>query len=100
MWKGSAESMLSQNIVQMDQHVRKAFSAVKEEMEEHLQAINESTDEIQANYEYLLELEEKLEKLSIKVDELQMMMKQMLLEQIEITRLDDGKSMKLSTFIY
>ncbi|MBU0666073.1 MAG: hypothetical protein ABIC91_00720 [Nanoarchaeota archaeon] len=38
----------------------------------HLDSINQNTNEIQGNYEYLLRLEAKVDKLSEKVDDLQM----------------------------
>ncbi len=54
---------------ELDKKLRMAFSAIKEEMNDHLDAINENTAEIQANYNYIKELEEKLEKLNNKIDE-------------------------------
>ena len=45
---------------------------IRHEFEEHLQAINENTNEIAANYEYICEIESKLDKLSSRVDQLQM----------------------------
>lgn len=50
--------------------LRDAFSKVKEEFDEHLQSINENTNEIQANYEYLCRLDAKIDKLAERVDEL------------------------------
>lgn len=56
--------------------LQKAFKAeflrIKHQLEEHLQAINENTNEISANYEYICEIEQKLERLSGRVDHLQM----------------------------
>ncbi len=48
------------------------FTKIRHEFEEHLQTINENTNEIAANYEYICELEGKLERLSERVDQLQM----------------------------
>ncbi|MFH0978286.1 MAG: hypothetical protein V1837_03200 [Candidatus Woesearchaeota archaeon] len=56
-------------------NVRNAFSKIKEEFSEHLEAINENTNEIQANYEYLCELESKIDKLAERIDELCMFVK-------------------------
>lgn len=50
------------------------FAKIKHDFEEHLQAINENTNEISANYEYICELESKLDKLSERVDQIQMCM--------------------------
>lgn len=48
------------------------FTKIRHEFEEHLQAINENTNEIAASYQYICELENKLDKLSERVDNLQM----------------------------
>ncbi len=37
-----------------------AFSQIKDEFEDHLTAINENTNEIQANYELLCNIDQKL----------------------------------------
>ncbi|RMF55699.1 hypothetical protein D6745_01295 [Candidatus Woesearchaeota archaeon] len=50
-----------------------AFSKIKEEFDDHLNAINENTNEIQSNYEYICKLDAKIDKLSEQIDELKMM---------------------------
>jgi predicted nuclease with TOPRIM domain len=50
--------------------IKKAFSQIQEEFEEHLAAINENTDEIQANCTSLYELDNKIAKLNDKIDEI------------------------------
>ncbi|MBI2652717.1 hypothetical protein HYX00_04595 [Candidatus Woesearchaeota archaeon] len=52
--------------------LRAEFTKIKHEFEEHLQAINENSNEIAANYEYICEIESKLDKLSERVDHIQM----------------------------
>ena len=52
--------------------LRQEFTKIKQEFEEHLQSINENTNEIAANYEYTCEIESKLDKLSERVDQIQM----------------------------
>jgi hypothetical protein len=47
----------------IEKNTKKAFSNVKKEFEEHLEAINENTNEIQSNYELLLQMEAKIDKL-------------------------------------
>ena len=44
------------------------FVKIKQEFLEHLDSINQNTNEIQANYEYLKEFETKLEKLRERID--------------------------------
>ena len=51
--------------------IKSEIAKIKHDSEEHLQAINESTNEIAANYEYTCEIERKLDKLSERVDQLQ-----------------------------
>lgn len=55
-----------------DKKLKNAFGKLKEEMDEHLQAINENTNEITSNYEYICELEAKIEKLTERLDKMQM----------------------------
>jgi len=49
-----------------------AFAAIKAEFDDHLESINQNTNEIQANYEYITRLETKIDKLSERVEELTM----------------------------
>jgi len=49
-----------------------AFKKVKSEFDEHLDTINQNTNEIQANYEFLCEIDSKLDKLCQRLDEVQM----------------------------
>ena len=48
------------------------FNMIRHALEEHLAAINENTSEIQALFDYLQELEVKTEKLSARLDQLQL----------------------------
>jgi uncharacterized membrane protein len=52
------------------QPVVEAISAITEELDDHRQAINENTNEIASNYEFLCKLDTKLEALSKRVEEL------------------------------
>jgi hypothetical protein len=58
------------DVRQFEEGIKKAFSKVKDEFSEHLLAINENTNEVQANYEYLCELDAKIQKLAERMDEL------------------------------
>jgi len=49
-----------------------AFSQIKDEFEDHLVAINENTKEIQANYELISEIDQKLNKLAERMDKIEM----------------------------
>lgn len=60
----------------VEKGLRKAFGRVKREFEEHLEAINENTNEIQSNYEILLRLESKIEKIESRINEIDRFIKQ------------------------
>ena len=59
-------------LAQLSKKLNTEFKIIRHEFEEHLQAINENTNEISANYEYNRELEIKIDKLSERVDQIQM----------------------------
>jgi len=65
---------VDRRINNMDKRLREAFSGIREELEDHLTAINENTNEIQGNYEFMCQLETKIDKLTERLDELQMML--------------------------
>jgi hypothetical protein len=50
--------------------LKKAFNKIKKEFEEHLDAINENTSEIQSNYELLLKLEGRMDKIENSISEI------------------------------
>ncbi len=52
-------------------NLRAAFNQVKADFDEHLEAINANTNEIQSNYAYLCELDAKLEKIKERMDQMQ-----------------------------
>ena len=54
----------------MDVKIIAAFRKIKQEIEDHRETINENTNEIQSNYEYLCKLESKIDKLVDRIDEL------------------------------
>lgn len=56
--------------IDMHEKVRVALKAINEEFEEHLQAINENTQEIQEHYSYVCEIENKIAKLGERIDEI------------------------------
>lgn len=54
------------------QQLSYVFSEIKDKFEDHLTSINENTNETQANYEYLCELDAKIEKLNERLEQMQM----------------------------
>ena len=68
--EGSRQSVLLDSpLVGMDVF-QQVIGEVKEELDEHRGAINDSTDEIQANFAYLSELDKKIEKIAERLDAL------------------------------
>ena len=61
------------------QELKKDFKAtvdtVQEELNEHLDSINQNSMEIQANYDFMEEINSKLEKLSSRLDDLELAIK-------------------------
>jgi hypothetical protein len=56
--------------------IRAAFKKIKGEFDDHREAINQNTNEIQANYEYLCKLDSKIDKLSERIEELTLFLQQ------------------------
>lgn len=56
--------------------LRNSFHKIREEMDIHLDSINENTNEINANYDYLMKVEGKIDKLNERLDDLQMMLEE------------------------
>lgn len=48
----------------------RSFEQIKEQFEDHLETINENTNEIQSNFEYMCDLDRKIDKLSERIDQL------------------------------
>lgn len=67
----SEVSDLKEAVKKINESSKIAFSKIKEEMTEHLDSINQNTNEIEIVYGYLSELEQKLDKLSERIDEIQ-----------------------------
>ena len=53
-------------------NVRGEFHNIRQALEEHLSAINENTSEIQSLFDYLQELDIKIEKVTHRLDQLQL----------------------------
>lgn len=54
--------------------LKKTLAGLREELDEHLAAINENTDEIQANYAYAQEMDNKMEQLSSRLDRIEVLL--------------------------
>ncbi|MFC1801047.1 hypothetical protein ACFLZB_01140 [Nanoarchaeota archaeon] len=65
-----------QTISQIKDELNNPVSQLKEEIDDHLGAINENTQEIQANFTYLCELGAKIDKLAQRLDHIDMVLSQ------------------------
>ncbi len=63
--------------------LNRSFEQVKDQFEDHLEAINENTNEIHSNFEYLCEMDRKIDKLAEKIDELNHLMREQRGEKAE-----------------
>ncbi len=76
---------------EIESGVKSAFKAVKEEMDDHLTSINESTKELQEHSIHIDELESKFEKLQERFDEIHMLLSRMT-KQGEVSLSDTEKN--------
>ncbi len=53
-------------------NIRGEFHNIRQALEEHLSAINENTSEIQSLFDYLQEMDVKMEKLTSRLDQMQL----------------------------
>ena len=54
----------------MEEAVKKAVKQIRDELDDHLDTINQNTEELSSAYQYIAELEGKIEKLSERLDEI------------------------------
>jgi len=64
------------SLVEVEARIRKSFSGVREEMEDHLAAINENTDELKQHSSFMDELGSRIESLNEKMESLHLMLMQ------------------------
>jgi hypothetical protein len=69
----------------ISKNLKISFQKIKDELNDHLLAINENTNEIQANYGHLATIENKVDKLGERVEEIQMILQSVGLKQPILT---------------
>ena len=57
-------------VARMERGIRSAFNKVRDELDDHLDTINRNSMEIQGVYEFLTVLEQKIDKLADRIDDL------------------------------
>lgn len=75
---------ISKDMEKVHESLGISFSKIKEEMDDHLQSINENTNEIQLNHDSMSELDNKIEKLNQRLDEIEMFIRHATGEEEEI----------------
>ncbi|MGM5483753.1 MAG: hypothetical protein ACQER9_02440 [Nanobdellota archaeon] len=70
------------------------FDNVKNELDEHLESINQNSIEVQSNYDYLEELNKKIDKLEEKMDNVCYMMKNFMHNKTEVNSEEISESEK------
>jgi len=71
-------ALKNNSIVEVEARIKNSFAAVKEEIEDHLVAINENTDELKRHSDFMNELENRIEMVSEKLESLQLMVMQLM----------------------
>lgn len=84
----------SLGLMLLNKRLRSEFEGIKQEFEEHLQAINENTSEISSNFEYVSEIEAKLDMMRERVDQIQMFLESN--SGIQVARKDSFDVKRLS----
>lgn len=72
----------------MRKEIKGIVSQIQEELNDHLDSINANSSELQINYEYLSDVESKIDKLNAKIEEIQLflgMQKKKSIEKRNIT---------------
>ncbi|MCF7866250.1 hypothetical protein K9L67_03015 [Candidatus Woesearchaeota archaeon] len=60
----------AKGVEEIKDNIKKSFSNVKKELDVHLDSINQNTGEIQNLYDYMQEIDGKIEKLNERIDDL------------------------------
>ena len=64
---------LKKEIQKVNDSLKLSFKKIKQELDSYLDTINQNTNEIQSNYEFLIELDKKIENISDRLDEITML---------------------------
>ncbi|MFC1733260.1 hypothetical protein ACFL6I_23425 [candidate division KSB1 bacterium] len=78
------EAIVHKQLLLLNEQLKSAFKTVNEEFEDHLDAINENSQELQHQHDAVSQLNRKIGKLNDRMDELQMMIKQVYVDKKNI----------------
>jgi len=83
----------NKQIRKIEKKLRNSFSRIKEELDEHRESINANTEEIQLNYEYVLKLENKIDNLEQRLEQVYLMLSA-ISEKLNLGILSEKKKFK------
>jgi uncharacterized coiled-coil DUF342 family protein len=86
MKKSQKNSVYRRENTEKEDKLKATFNKIKEEFEDHLDSINENTNEIHSNYEYLCELDSKIDKLNEKLEEVMMFIQHLSKKNIKLKK--------------
>lgn len=81
----TAENTISKRLNDIENDVKNSFKTICEEFEDHLDAINENTQELNEHSAALGDLDEKIEKLNERIEEIHLMLKQLIKPHFSLT---------------
>lgn len=96
----TVQKKIAKDLSDMDLRIRNSFRVIKEEFEDHLDAINENTEELQHHNESLCELNNKIEKLSERVDQMSSMVREIVQDRPDITLSPDEQRVFLVLYMH
>ena len=85
--------LYSESFKETNNQLHEAFSQVRDEFEDHLTAVNENTNEIQANYELVCNIDQKMNKLVERLDKIELFLQK---QGMEIDEKEQFKPIRLS----
>ena len=94
--KSNEKTNVNAILKQMDTSLKVSFSKIKNELDNHLDSINENTNEINANFEHIVRVEDKVDKLNERIDELHMMISSLVGEKPK-EKVNQFENINLST---
>ncbi len=75
---------VAEQFLDVEKNLRSSFSKIKDEFEDHLDSINQNTDEVSKFYDCVGELDAKLDKINSRIDTIHMMFKQVMNHSISV----------------
>lgn len=69
---------VARQFLDVEKKLRISFSKIKDEFEDHLDAINQNTEEVSKFYDCIGEIDEKLDKINARIDTIHMMFRRVI----------------------